>query len=131
MKGDFVGFEDDLDPAVASSFGEAKQRHTDAKLSPKVRKKKAAARAKDKARLERRVNWEIPTEIKQRVKAIAAEHGVPESQVAALLIIGGLCRLETGEIDLDDYKTLSDSPRYDANLILDRLETPGNSKKYP
>lgn len=121
-KGEFVGFEDDLDPAVASSFGEAQQRRSEAHLPRKERQKKAKARAKDKARLERRVNWEIPTEIKQRIKAIAAEYLVPESQVAALLILGGLSELETGAIDLDDYKTLSDSPRYAANLDFEKFK---------
>lgn len=118
VRGSFINF-DDVDPAVAASIGGAERRQSQARLPVKERQKKAKARTKDQARLERRVNWDLPIELKTRVKSLAAEHVVPESQVAALFIADGLRRLDAGEIDLDDYKTPSDSPRYDANLILD------------
>jgi hypothetical protein len=122
----FVQF-DNYDPAVEALIDQVEQKRSDARLPRKQRQKKAKARAKDKARLERRVNWDLPVDLKQRIIALAEQYEVPTSQVAAFLLIEGLHHLEAGKIDPDDYKILSHSPRYAANLDLDTLQKQKNS----
>jgi hypothetical protein len=122
----FVQFNN-YDPAVEALIDQVEQKRSDARLPRKQRQQKAKARAKDKARLERRVNWDLPVDLKKRIIALAEQHEVPTSQVAAFLLIEGLHHLETGEIDPDEYKILSNSPRYAANLDLDTLQKQKNS----
>lgn len=120
--GDFVEFEEWLDPSVAASIGGAGQRQAEARLPRQERKKKVKEKAKSKKRLAHRVNWDLPVSLKQRIKKIAEEHLVPESQVAGLLLLQGLQGLDSGAFDLDDYKARSNSPRYEWTLDLETLE---------
>jgi len=111
-----------IDPAVAEILTGLERRRAEAHLPPRARQKKAQERAKAKARLPRRVNWDLPVAIKRRVNALAKEHQVPASQVAALLLSEGLRRLEAGELRLEAYRVPSKSPRYRWNLDLSRGE---------
>lgn len=119
--GAFISFDTDLDPSVAASIGSGERRQNTARLPAKERSRKAKERTKATARLARRVNWDLPEAVKSRVKALAGEHGVPESQVAALLLAVGLGQVEAGAVDITDYKTRSESPRYLANLAIEEI----------
>jgi hypothetical protein len=119
--GAFIAFDNDLDPSVAASIGSGERRQSAARLPAKERSRKAKERTKATARLARRVNWDLPESVKARVKELASEHSVPESQVAALLLVAGLQRIDAGVLDITDYKVRSDSPRYLANLAIEEI----------
>ena len=116
-RGDFVHFDDQIDPAVRALVGEGKRRKEEASLPPKARRKKAKERKKAEKRYDRRVNWDLTPKLKARIKKIAGEHEVPESQLAIVLLEEALELLAAGQIDLESKKTPSDSPRYMWNLI--------------
>jgi hypothetical protein len=107
-----------IDPAVAGLLSNFEERQADAHLPAKERKKKAKERKKIRARRERRVTYDLPPSLKQRIAELAEQHRVPASQIAALLLDHGLKALESGAIDLDEHKIESRTPRYDANLDL-------------
>jgi len=60
--------------------------------------------------------YDIPLDISEAVKQLSEEHDCPESQVAALLIWRGLKLVEAGEMDLNEYKVHSESPKKKFNL---------------
>lgn len=100
-----------LDPAVDRLIAAGEQR-----------RQLAREREKSRDRRGRRAVYDLDPELIEAVKAIAAEHGVPASQVAAVLLTVGLEALAAGEVDLEALKTPSDSPRFEWNLDLERLE---------
>ena len=109
-----------IDPAVADIIGQHEQRQADAGLPPQERQKKERERRKIRERREKRVTYDLPPTLKQRVADLAAEHKVPASQVAALLLTLGFEALEG--IDLEALKTPTKTPRYEHNLDLDKLK---------
>ena len=52
----------------------------------------------------------------KQIKDLGEDHRCPASQVAGLLLIYGLAAIRKGDIELDEYKVSSRSPRYDWNL---------------
>jgi hypothetical protein len=128
MTGNFINFDDQLDPSVTASIGGAAQRKSEAQLPQKDRQKKVKERKKAQKRKPRRVNWDLPPELKRITAHLAEDNNVPVSQVVAVLLLEALRRFEAGEIDLDDYKTPTTSPRYDWNLEID-AETLENLEK--
>lgn len=121
MSGDFVDFGG-LDPAVADLTKQGERRRDRSPVARKKRDKEIQEKRRAKARLARRVNWDLPPELKDRINALAEDHRTPASQVAAVLLAYGLAALERDDLDLDDYKTPSDSPRYDWNLSLENAD---------
>lgn len=115
--GDFVRFDDEIDPAVQALVGEGKRRKEEASRPLKAHQKKAKERKKAEKRYDRRVNWDLTPRLKTRIKKIANEHEVPESQLAIVLLEEALALLDAGQIDLNSRKMPSDSPRYTWNLI--------------
>ncbi len=115
----FVNF-DDVDPAVSALLGKQRQREGEKRLSPRERRRKARERERAKRRLAGRVNWDLPPALKERLNAIAEEEGVPVSQLATVLLIEGLRRLRSGELQLRKY--YSDSPRF--RFVLEVPEVP-------
>jgi hypothetical protein len=107
-----------LDPAVDSLIERGVRRQAEAHLPGRERKKKARERAKAKARLPRRVNWDLPIWIKEAMVEIAVQHRVPVSQVAALFLKHSLIAYRRKEIDLSRYRVPSESPRYEWILEL-------------
>jgi len=110
---------DALDPTTADILQELAERDEQRSMTEAERREHKKA----KERLKRRVNWDLPVDIKERVKAIAEEEGVPESQLAAWLLSRGFESLgqtddERHEI-LMPFKSPSSSPRYDFNLSVD------------
>lgn len=116
-KGDFVHFDDEVDPAVQALVGEGKRRKEEASLPSKARQKKAKERKKAEKRYDRRINWDLTPKLKARIKKMASEHEVPESQLAIVLLEEALELLDAGQIDLNSRKMPSDSPRYEWNLV--------------
>lgn len=111
-----------LDPAVDRLIAAGEQRRQEARLPLAERRQLAREREKSRDRRGRRAVYDLDPELIEAVKAIAAEHGVPASQVAAVLLTVGLEALAAGEVDLEALKTPSDSPRFEWNLDLERLE---------
>jgi hypothetical protein len=83
------------------------------------------ASKKEKQRQENRkagrVQYDLPPETKDDVAALAEELGVPQSQVAALLLEHGLEAVKKGEVDLSQYLVPSRSPLFDYNLNLEKF----------
>ena len=113
-----------IDPSTAEILGELEDKQADARLPRDERLRKKKEREKAKARLPRRVNWDLPLDLKERIVAIAEQNRIPTSQVAAFLLADGLGRLESGETDFGPFKVPSDSPRYDWNLALPLRQEP-------
>lgn len=99
-----------LDPAVEAAVGDDpifgginrnRIRYTNGQ---KKKSKRDQARCK--------VTYDWPPALVQRVNDIAAEHGVPVNQVAAVLAREGLKALDRGKIDLRALKMPSRVPRF-------------------
>lgn len=73
-------------------------------------------RAKIRARRAQRATYDLPPALRQRLKTLAEEQGLPASQLVTLALLRFLKQLEAGEVELSRYKTPSRSPRYDWNL---------------
>lgn len=117
----FVDFGQELtqaDPAVNLLLQRTEQRHQEARLSPKEREKKKKEREKIRARRPFHTTYDIPVELRERIKELAEAHGVPASQIATLGLLRFVEDLARGRVDLNRYKAPSRSPRYDFNLIL-------------
>jgi hypothetical protein len=102
------------DPSIAALVdqlqkSQARRRKQPARATPE--EKRAAERQRQARR--NRVMYDLPPEVVAQIKALAREHQVPESQIAALLLWAAL---EKGLVDFDDYKVYSQSPRYKYNL---------------
>lgn len=81
------------------------------------RKVKAARNMTDKQRADaarNRVYWDIPAELEERVNALAAAVGVPDSQIARWLLEAGL-RVTT-DAELIDARQPSRSMRFEFTL---------------
>ena len=75
-------------------------------------------RERIQARRARRVTYDLPPELRERLNQLSGELRIPASQLAALAIFRFLGDWETEQIDLSLYKRPSLSPRYDWNLEL-------------
>ncbi len=78
--------------------------------------KQEREKAKIRARRELRATYDLPPALRQRVKEMAEEQGLPASQLVTLALLRFLKQFEAGEVALSRYKTPSRSPRYDWNL---------------
>jgi hypothetical protein len=108
-----------LDPTTADILQELTERDEKRSMTEAERREYK----KSKERLKRRVNWDLPVDIKERVKAIAEEEGVPESQLAAWLLSRGFESLGQSDDERRDilmpFKSPSSSPRYEFNLSVE------------
>jgi|GEM_PF-2393002 len=75
-------------------------------------------RERMQARRARRVTYDLPPDLRERLNQLSSELRIPASQLAALAILRFLSDWETDNIDLPQYKRPSLSPRYDWNLEL-------------
>jgi hypothetical protein len=73
-------------------------------------------KAKIRARREQRVTYDLPPLLRQRVKELAGEQGLPASQLVTLALLRFLKQFAAGEVELSPYRQPSRSPRYDWNL---------------
>jgi macrodomain Ter protein organizer (MatP/YcbG family) len=119
-----TGFDDlpGVDPAVESLLGQGQRRQVEAHLPKNERTRKKKERERAEKRLARRINLDLPVELKQRLERLAKEEGVPVSQLVAFLLYDPVTRLEQETITLWSYKTASGCPKFEANLDLKRRE---------
>jgi len=105
-----------LDPAVADLLAGMEQKQAEAMLPRKQREKKARERAKIEARRDQRATYDLPPQLRERIKALAEELRLPASQLVTLALARFLIDYDQKQIDLSMYKRPSRSPRYDWNL---------------
>lgn len=72
---------------------------------------------KIRERREKRVTYDLPPEVRQRMQMLAAEQRIPASQLVCLALLRFLKAYDAGEIRLGAMKQPSRSPRYDWNLV--------------
>ena len=106
-----------LDPAVADLLNGMEKRQAESQLPRRQREKLAKERAKIQARRPQRATYDLPPAVRNLVRDIAEEEGVPASQLATLALLRFLQEYQTGKLSLGDFKQPSRSPRYDWNLI--------------
>ncbi len=107
-----------IDPAVRDIM----TRQEEKVGSKSDRAKKAKERRKAESRLPGRVNLDLPLELKKRVFDLAESERIPASQIVALLLADGLRRLDSGDLNIKEYRRPSTSPRYLYTLDLSSLE---------
>jgi hypothetical protein len=107
-----------LDPAVADLLDSMQKKITYKLLPKKKRDAIARERAKIEARRDFRVTYDLPQALRDSVRDLAEEQGVPASQLAALALLRFMDDYKKGQVDLDALKEPSHSPRYDWNLNL-------------
>jgi hypothetical protein len=106
------------DPAVSALLGQTEQRRAETRLSPREREKKRKEREKIRARRPFHTTYDIPLELRQRIKDLAEQYGVPASQLATLGLLRFVEDLASRQVDLGQIKVPSRSPRYDFNLVI-------------
>jgi hypothetical protein len=75
------------------------------------------AKKKEKAQRPNKVSYLIPLELRLRIKSIATENSVSESQVATFLLLESLRLQEIGKLSFSQYLYTSNSPRFDFQLV--------------
>jgi hypothetical protein len=100
-------------------------------ISDKAKKKRDKERAKMAGRHSRRVTYDLPPVVRQRLKQIASDHAVPESQVVTLALARFISDYEQDKVDLGVYKEPSTSPRYEWNLVFPSSLVPNQNSRNP
>jgi hypothetical protein len=118
-----------LDPVVADLLSDLESRQADLSLPRRERQKKSREAAKIRARREQRVTYDLPPEVRQRMKELAESEGVPASQVVTLALLRFLDDYAGKKVDLAVYKVPSRSPRYDWNLNLPEEMLASNTRR--
>lgn len=119
--GDFINFGESAgttDPAVSALLDQSQRRQSEQRLTRKEREKKKKERDKIRKRRPYHTTYDLPVELRQRIKDIAEQHSVPASQIATLGLLMLVQALDEGQVDINAYKVPSRSPRYDWNLVL-------------
>ena len=106
-----------IDPAVRDIMTRQEE-----KVGSKSDRAKKEERKKAASRLPGRVNLDLPLELKKRVFDLAESERIPASQIVALLLADGLRRLDSGDLNIKEYRRPSTSPRYLYTLDLSSLE---------
>jgi hypothetical protein len=106
------------DPAVSALLGQAERRQSEARLPQKAREKKKKEREKIRARRPYHTTYDIPVELRRRIKELAEAQGIPASQLATLGLLRLVEDLAARQVDLTVLKAPSRSPRYDFNLVI-------------
>ncbi len=117
-----TGFDDlpGVDSAVESLLGQGQRRQAEAHLPKNERTRKKKERERAEKRLARRINLDLPVDLKQRLERLAKKDGIPVSQLVAFLLYEPVAHLEQETITLWNYKTASGCPKFEANLDLKR-----------
>jgi len=118
-----------LDPAVSSLLSGMEQRAAEAQLPRRERERLVKQRLKIQARRDQRATYDLPPMLREQLRDLAENVGVPASQLATLAIARFLIDYRANKIDLDEYKQPSRSPRYDWNLIFPEELVPRTKKK--
>jgi hypothetical protein len=117
-----TGFDDlpGVDPAVESLLGQGQRRQVESHLPKNERSRKKKERERAEKRLPKRINLDLPVDLKQRLELLAKKEGVPVSQLVAFLLYEPIAFLEKDKDTLWGYKTASGCPKFEANLDLKR-----------
>lgn len=118
----FTGFDDlrGVDPAVESLLGQGERRQAESRLPKNERSQKKKERDRAQKRLAKRINLDLPLDLKKHLESLAKKEGVPVSQLVAFLVYDPVQQLEKHSISLWGYKTASGCPKFDFNLNLKR-----------
>jgi len=128
----FINFDETVqmaDPAVSALLARSERRQAEAHLTHKEREKKKKEREKIRARRPFHTTYDIPLELRQRLKELAEQHGLPASQLATLGLLRFVEDLAARQVDLGAIKVPSRSPRYDFNLVISMEEYPATFGK--
>jgi hypothetical protein len=106
-----------LDPAVADLLNGMEKRQAESQLPRRQREKLAKERAKIQARRPQRATYDLPPTVRNLVRELAEEEGVPASQLVTLALLRFLQEYQSGQVRLGEFKHPSRSPRYDWNLV--------------
>ena len=128
----FINFDETVqmaDPAVSALLARTERRQAEAHLTHKEREKKKKEREKIRARRPFHTTYDIPLELRQRLKELAEQHGLPASQLATLGLLRFVEDLAARRVDLGGIMVPSRSPRYDFNLVISMEEYPATFGK--
>ncbi len=118
----FTGFENlsGVDPAVESLLNQGQRRNIESHLPKNLRSQRRKERDRAQKRLAKRVNLDLPVDLKKRLEILAKKEGVPVSQLVAFLLYIPVLQLETHMISLWGYKTTSGCRKFEWNIDLKR-----------
>lgn len=71
----------------------------------------------------KRLQLDIPEETRDKLREIADNLGVPQSQLVTLLLEAGFADLEAGALKLDEYLEPAQSPLFSFTLDIDKFKT--------
>lgn len=116
MKKTDEGFLDfsDIDPAVDALIGDGKRRKGLRHLGRKERSKKEREQEKQSKR--QRVQYDIPFSMRDELAALAKEYDTTASQIVQLAVLKLMDEIESGEIQLENYRVVIKSPVYGFRL---------------
>jgi hypothetical protein len=100
------GFLDgSLDPAVQAALGSGNKRQAERSMPREQRKRKLREKAKGEARKGQRALYDLPEELIEEVKKVAAQYSTSASQIAKLAILMFLQAEKNGyQIDVRAYR---------------------------
>lgn len=110
------------DPAVRKLLTNAEQKQDEARMPKADRQRKVRERNRQKDRLSRRLNIDLPENVKARLVAMAASESVPISQLAAFILIPALDELEKTQNPLWGYKLPSNCAKYEFVVNLEKRQ---------
>ena len=118
----FTGFDylSNVDSAVESLLNQGQRRNAESHLPKNLRSQRRKERERAQRRLAKRINLDLPVELKKRLETLAKKEGVPVSQLVAFLLYGPVHQLETRMISLWGYKTSSGCKKFEWNIDLKR-----------
>ena len=116
----FTGFDNlpVVDPAVESLLGQGQRRQAESHLPKKERSHKKKERERAQKRMAKRINLDLPVDLKGRLEELAKREGVPISQLVAFLLYGPVNELEQRMISLRDYKIHSGCRKFEWTIDL-------------
>lgn len=68
-----------------------------------------------------RATYYISPELKNEIRSLSVEYGVPQSQIVMLLLIYSIDDLRSGSIPLERFLVPSDSPKFRSNIDFESL----------
>lgn len=105
------------DPAVTALLSSQERLDEARHETPEERRKRKVAEARRAERKARQTEYLIDEDLQEKIKRIAADLNVPESQVAQFLIEIGLGQVDSNQIDFHAFLAYTKSRRYDWQLL--------------
>ena len=107
-----------LDPAVAAYMSNGHQAAADAQREKEVNLTAAQRRKRKFDRARTKATYDLPLEIKEKLRNIADTESVPVSHLVALFLHEAVRRYDAGEYDVTEYKEHSRHPAFEFALAL-------------